>query len=104
MAVALDFYESLEGMRVTLEDPVVVGPTMAQGEGVVLASDGAGVSPRTARGGVLLSPDDPNPERIVLDDDLLRGPTWPLMPEANVGDHFAAPCCTGILIAGAGAY
>jgi predicted extracellular nuclease len=84
----IDFYESLEGMRVTVADPQVVGPTNAFGEVSVVP---ARSSTRTARGGILFQPTDVNPERIVLDDLLI-----PALPAADVGDHFAGDV-TGIM-------
>jgi predicted extracellular nuclease len=79
----LDFWESLEGMRVQLNDPVAVGPTNAFGETQVVGDDGANASVRTARGGLLLRPTDANPERVVVDDLLMPG-----LPTMNVGDHY----------------
>jgi len=81
----IDFYESLEGMRVQVNDAVAVGPTNAFGETPVLGDDGANASIRTNRGGVVIRPTDFNPERIILDDSVL--PT----PVVNVGDHFTSP-------------
>src|ERR687883_582849 len=66
----LDFWESLEGMRLQLNNPVAVGPTNAFGETQVVGDDGANAGLRTARGGVLLRPTDANPERVVADDVL----------------------------------
>ncbi|MFC9972357.1 endonuclease/exonuclease/phosphatase [Spirillospora sp. NPDC127200] len=77
---ALDFYESLEGMRVRVEDAVAVGPSRA-GEVPVLPAGGAGAGVRTKRGGILLRADDPNPERVTLDDALVP------LPAMNVGDR-----------------
>jgi predicted extracellular nuclease len=89
-ADGLDFYEALEGMLVRIEDAVAVGPRSAFGEIVVLAGPGGGpgdgAGPRTPRGGILLRPDDPNPERIVLDDELLVA-AGRQMPSADVGDR-----------------
>ena len=79
----LDFWESLEGMRVQLDNPVAVGPTNPFGETPVVGDNGANASLRTARGGVLARPNDFNPERVVLDDQLVA------MPSANVGDRYA---------------
>src|ERR687883_373181 len=76
----LDFWESLEGMRVQLNSPVAVGPTNAFGETQVVGDDGANAGLRTARGGVLLRPTDANPERLVADDVLVT------LPAMNVGD------------------
>ena len=77
----LDFYESLEAMRVEIRDAVVVGPTNDFGEIPVLAGAGVGAGLRSARGGIVLGAGDVNPERIFLDG--------PAMPLANVGDTFA---------------
>jgi hypothetical protein len=81
----LDFWESLEGMRLQLNNAVAVGPTNSFGETPVVGDDGANASVRTARGGVLLRPNDGNPERVVADDSLTA------MPTVNVGDHYSGP-------------
>ncbi|MBP0452617.1 lamin tail domain-containing protein [Kitasatospora sp. RG8] len=73
----LDFWESLEGMRVELDNAAVVGPTSKFGEIPVVPQ---GSTTRTARGGILLQANDANPERVILDDVL--APT----PAATVGD------------------
>ncbi|MFQ5752118.1 MAG: esterase-like activity of phytase family protein, partial [bacterium] len=80
----IDFYESLEGMRVQVNDGVVVGPTSNYGEIVILADRGRNASVRTPRGGIVVRPLDFNPERILVDDRLVSGP-----PNVNVGDRFA---------------
>jgi len=67
---AADAFESLEGMRVRITDPVVVGPTSRYGETVVLADNGVGVGPRTARGGLELGDSGPSLERIMISDRL----------------------------------
>jgi hypothetical protein len=83
----IDFFESLEGMYVRVNNPVAVGPTNSFGELAVLADDGAGIAPslRTGRGGIIIQPDNFNPQRIIL-DDAISSP----MPLANVGDHFTS--------------
>ncbi|MFJ7906751.1 lamin tail domain-containing protein [Kitasatospora sp. NPDC096204] len=73
----LDFWESLEGMRVEIDNAAVVGPTNSYGE-VPVVPQGSGT--RTNRGGILLQANDGNPERVVLGKAL--APT----PIANVGD------------------
>jgi uncharacterized protein len=78
----LDFWETLEGMRVQLDNAVAAGPTNAFGETSVIGDDGANASVRTYRGGILLRPDDGNPERVVADDVLTP------LPSMNVGDHY----------------
>ncbi len=75
----IDFHESLEGMLVEVRSAVAVGPTSDVGELPVVSGP---ASLRTPRGGLLLRPSDPNPERILL-DDALAGP----MPAADVRDR-----------------
>ena len=85
----IDFYESLEGMLVQVNDPVVVGPSNSFNEIPVLADNGSGAGPRTGRGGIRYAGyGDGNPERIILDDEVLKlsGRT---IPTVNVGDRFA---------------
>lgn len=73
----IDFWESMEGMRVGIQDAEVVGPTNNFGE-LPLVPSGSKV--RTNRGGILLRSSDANPERILLDDALVS------VPAAHVGD------------------
>ena len=84
----IDFLESLEGMRVRIDNPVVVDPSRLFSGGSieigVLTRGGVDASPRTPRGGILLEPNDPNPERLFLANTLL--PSFPIL---NVGDGFA---------------
>ena len=49
----IDFYESMEGMRVQINNAVVVGPTNSFNEIPILADNGNDASVRTARGGIL---------------------------------------------------
>ncbi len=79
----IDFWESLESMKVSLRNPVVVGPSTRYGDLVVVADEGRGTSLRTKRGGLLLRPGDYNPERITLSFDTTTEP-----PQADVGDRF----------------
>jgi uncharacterized protein len=78
----IDFYESLEGMLLQVNDAVAVGPTNGFGEIFVVGDKGANALQRTPRGGIVIAPDDFNPERIQL-DDVLAG-----TPDVNVGDRF----------------
>ena len=77
----IDFYESLEGMLVEVQDAVAISPTNRFGEIVVLADAGAGQQ-LNSRGGLNLTPHTLHPQRIQLDDSLLPG----AMPAAQVGD------------------
>jgi len=95
-ADGIDFYESLEGMLVQVNNAVAVGPTRAFGgstpnkEIPVVGDDGADIGPglRTPRGGIVIQPGDFNPERIILNDLIAGGPT---LPTVNVGDRFTTP-------------
>ncbi|MEB3883574.1 choice-of-anchor I family protein [Lyngbya sp. CCY1209] len=86
----IDFYESLEGMRVQVNEAVAVSPTSRFGEIAVLAGGGANAALRTPGGGIVIRPDDFNPERIIIDDELVSDP-----PSVTVGDRFDEPV-TGV--------
>lgn len=81
---AIDFYESLEGMRVTVQDAVSVSRTNQFGEIFTLADNGAGATGLSERGTINIAPDDFNPERIQLhfDSGILLGFT---LPSVDVG-------------------
>ena len=94
----IDFYESLEGMRVTVDNPVAISGTNRFGESWVVADDGAGVTSPTGglndRGGLNINADadgfgDVNPERIQIqyDNDLL--PDGFAAPDLTVGDDLS---------------
>ncbi len=83
----IDFYESLEGMSVLINNAVVVGPAKPTNHPVVfvLSDNGSLASIRTPSGGIVSRPRDYNPERIALDfftnsseavnvGDLIKGP------------------------------
>jgi hypothetical protein len=78
----IDFYESLEAMRVQVNNAIAVGPRNAFGEIPVVGDNSANAGIDTVRGGVIVRANDFNPERIHLDDTIL--PT----PKVNVGDRF----------------
>jgi len=85
----IDFYESLESMLVQVNDAVAVSPrrdfSSNTSEVVVLGDNGANASVRTTRGGIVIRPDDFNPERIILSTPTDATPT------INVGDRFNNP-------------
>jgi predicted extracellular nuclease len=94
----IDFYESLEGMLVTVEDPVAVSATRTfspfSSEMWTLPNDGANVAPpgvRTARGGINLAAGadgygDTNPERVQIQfDPTISGGAS--VPNITVGDR-----------------
>lgn len=84
----LDFYESLEAMRVRVTQGMAVGPTSDFGEIFLVPDAGAGATGINARGGITLVERgdvvDYNPERIQIDDTLLDE----AMPEVNTGALF----------------
>ena len=85
----IDFYESLEGMLVQVNNARVVGPTNQFGEIWVVGDNGSNASGANARGGLTLIESggvvDFNPERIQLDVSLLAS----VYPQVNVGDTAA---------------
>jgi uncharacterized protein len=84
-ADGIDFYESLEGMRVQVNQAVAVGPRNGFGEIPVVGDQSTLAGVDSVRGGLLVRPEDFNPERIILDDTLLATPV------VNVGDGFSSP-------------
>jgi predicted extracellular nuclease/2',3'-cyclic-nucleotide 2'-phosphodiesterase (5'-nucleotidase family) len=100
------FYEKLEGMLVTVQDAVVVGPTNDFGEIFTVVdndsdpTNGLNATGQTDRGNLHITPGNPdfgdtntsggdfNPERIQIDDDngVLSGF---VSPDVNVGARLA---------------
>lgn len=87
----IDFYESVEGMLVQVNNAVAVGPTSNFGEIPVVADNGANATTLTPRGGIIIQPGDFNPERIIIDDVLVSSE-----PQVNVGDKFSG-AITGVI-------
>ncbi len=82
----IDFYESVEGMLVQVNNPQVVQGLDRFGQIFVVSDDGANASPFTANGGLFLDPPDFNPERIQID-----GRFGEELPNADVGDTLSSP-------------
>ncbi|MCY4487148.1 MAG: endonuclease/exonuclease/phosphatase family protein [Deltaproteobacteria bacterium] len=95
----IDFYEALEGMRVTVRDAVAVSPTSRFGE-IFVRARGTAPSGLSARGTLTLRPDDFNPERIQIDDDFGLSPV--ATPHVQVGDSLGD--VTGVVSYGFGNY
>jgi predicted extracellular nuclease len=97
----IDFYESLEGMLVTVRDAAVVGPSRTLRSGVkeipVVGDGGRRAGLRTPRGGIIVRPGDFNPERIFLSGELTP------LPDADVGARFGGPV-TGVIDYSGGNY
>ena len=89
----IDFWESLEGMRVTIETPQAVSNTNGFGETDVVASFGAGATGVNDRGGITLSAGDFNPEKIQI--DTASAPFSTPGTTLSVGDQLAS--VTGIV-------
>jgi hypothetical protein len=88
----IDFWESLEGMLVQVNDGAVVNETESFGEITLLPDNGLwATGTRTPRGGILAAPGytDFNPERLAVDDEILRDRISPrparAMPVMDVG-------------------
>lgn len=82
---AIDFWESLEGMRAEVPAGTVVGPASGRGD-LVLRPDGVPAVPRTAVGGVLLSEAGPSLDRVLLGRRIAGE-----MPGADVGARARTP-------------
>ncbi|MCO5171255.1 MAG: hypothetical protein M9894_33555 [Planctomycetes bacterium] len=88
----LDFWESLEHMRVVVHGAIVVGPT-AHGSFNVLPEGGEGYPRRTGRGGILLANEEGQPCPSVLLVDNVPGVR---LPTVTVGDR--VPRLEGLLV------
>jgi uncharacterized protein len=84
----LDFYESLEGMRVTVNDALAVSPTNGFGEIFTVADNGANATGLSDRGTINIAPDDFNPERVQIqfDSGILPGFEQQVDVGAKLGD------------------
>ncbi|MDJ0553330.1 MAG: endonuclease/exonuclease/phosphatase family protein [Microcoleaceae cyanobacterium MO_207.B10] len=80
----IDFFESLEGMRVTAQNVVAVAPTNRFGEIFTVVDNGVGATGISDRGTLNISPNDFNPEKIQIDED--TGVFNFNFPEVNTGD------------------
>ena len=79
----IDFYESLEGMRVRIPSPVAVSTTNRFGEFWVVADEGDATTGFSTRGAIVVGEGDFNPERIQIDDGLYSSAP----PTVEVGDQ-----------------
>ena len=95
----IDFYETVEGMRVTVRDSVAVSPTSRFGE-IFVRARGAAPSGLSKRGTLTISDRDFNPERIQIDDDFGLSPM--ATPHVRVGDSLGD--VTGVMSYGFGNY
>jgi predicted extracellular nuclease/2',3'-cyclic-nucleotide 2'-phosphodiesterase (5'-nucleotidase family) len=92
---AIDFFESLEGMLVTVSTPRAVSATNGFGEVFTVVDAGAGIDRFSDRGALAISPENYNPEKVQLQfgsGNPLNDIETPLVP---VGAIFAD--VTGIM-------
>jgi predicted extracellular nuclease/2',3'-cyclic-nucleotide 2'-phosphodiesterase (5'-nucleotidase family) len=82
-ADGIDFYESLEGMRVTAKNVLAVSPTNGFGEIYGVVDNGVNATGLSQRGTINIAPDDFNPERVQIDED--TGVLDFAFPNVNVG-------------------
>ncbi len=80
----IDFFESLEGMLVTAQNPVAIGPTNRFGEIFTVVDNGEAATGISDRGTLNISSDDFNPERVQIDYDSDLLPDFDF-PQVNVG-------------------
>lgn len=81
----LDFYESMEGMLIQINDALVVGPTNTYKEIVIVGDMGAHAGVLSELGSLVIQANDFNPERIILDDLLVE------LPYVDMGDYATEP-------------
>lgn len=81
----MDFFESLEAMLVQVNNAVAITSVNGFNEVVVLADGGKATSELNEAGFLLLAEDDPNPERLLIDDAFIS------MPQIKLGDTFTSP-------------
>ena len=86
----MDFWESLEGMLITVKDPKLVA-TYDRGNIVVVDDRGVNAGPFSARGGLVTTEEDCNPEKIVIklfvDEENKSMDDW----AAPIGSDFTRP-------------
>jgi uncharacterized protein len=97
----IDFFESLEGMRVSAEDLVAVSGTNSFGEIFAVANQGSGASGLSDRATLNISPTDFNPEKIQINEDKGILPDFDL-PTLSAGASLGD--VTGVVSYGFGNY
>jgi predicted extracellular nuclease len=82
----IDFWESLEGMRIQVESAVALGGIWRR-QTVVVGDGGSEASGLNRRGALVASDDDANPERLAVEFSRQSKP----LPVISVGYLFTAP-------------
>lgn len=101
IVAGIAFYESLEGMRVLVNNPLVVAPKSDFDEYWTVVDGGSGSSGLSPRGTITISENDFNPERIQIDynSGSLSGFS---PPSAETGDSLSS--VTGVMSYSFGSY
>jgi len=81
----LDFYESLEGMLVQVNDAIAVSTKNSYRNVSVVGDNGRFTNALSSEGFMVIREGDFNPERLLLDDDFI------VMPNIQVGARFTEP-------------
>lgn len=81
----LDFYESLEGMLVQVNDAIAVSTKNGYRNVSVVGDNGRFTNKLSSEGFMVIREGDFNPERLLLDDDFI------VMPNILVGARFTEP-------------
>ncbi len=81
----LDFYESLEGMLVQVNNAIAVSTKNGYRNVSVVGDYGKFTNPLSTEGFMVIREGDFNPERLLLDDDFI------VMPNIYVGARFTEP-------------
>lgn len=97
----IDFYESLEGMRVLAADPLVIAPKSRFDEYWTVVNMGAASTVLSPRQALVISKMDFNPERVQIDVNAATLPGF-TAPSAQTGDTLSS--VTGILSYSFGSY
>lgn len=81
----IDFYESLEGMRVAVADAIALAPENRFREIWAVIAGGRGTTGFNGRDAIVMREGDDNPERVLLDLELVEAPSV-LEAGTRVGD------------------
>jgi len=82
----IDFYESLEGMRVRLQDAVAVSPSGRYDEIYAVGNGALSATGVNSRGGLTLTPQDFNPERVKIRFATGFAPGFAVQVGDSIGD------------------
>jgi hypothetical protein len=88
MEAGVMFWESLEGMRVEIKNPIAISATEGTGDDqkiYMVADNGHFATGLSMRGTLSASPHDFNPERLLIDEENIFDFTF---PRSNVGTMF----------------